>query len=72
MAQLKHWRQQMTNIEKQIGTIGNYYGGLTVKMEDEKYYWSSENYDGHNWQEIPKKLYQELLRFDKTLQRHKL
>ena len=26
--------------------IGNYYGGLTIKAEDGKFYYGIENYDG--------------------------
>lgn len=47
-----------------IGCIGNYYGGLAVKQEDGKYWWSIENYDGHGWEEIPESLYLELLKFE--------
>ena len=48
-----------------IGSIGNYYGGLFVKEEDGKYYWGISNYDGTGWEEIPKKLYKALLKFEK-------
>jgi len=34
--------------EIDIGGIGNYYGGLSIKEQDGKYLWSIENYDGHN------------------------
>jgi len=43
--------------------IGNYYGGLEIKEEDEKYYWGIENYDGTGYQEIPKYLYDALVKF---------
>lgn len=54
-------------MEREIGGIGNYYGGLSVKEEDGKYFWSIENYDGHDWEEIPKSLYDELVRYDESL-----
>lgn len=46
---------------KRIGTIGNYYGGLSVKEEGGKFYWTIENYDGHEWEEISESLYRKLL-----------
>jgi hypothetical protein len=49
---------------RNIGHIGNYYGGLRVKQEGEKYYWSIENYSGDEWEEIPKSLYDELMAFE--------
>lgn len=51
--------------EESIGTIGNYYGGLWVKEEDGSYYWSIENYNGHHWKEIPKSLYDELIKLER-------
>ena len=50
--------------EIRIGRIGNYYGGLCVKEEGGKFFWSVENYDGQNWEEIPKSLYDELIGFN--------
>ena len=50
--------------ETSIGNIGNYYGGLSVKAEEGKHYWSIENYDGHDWQEIPESLYRSLLEYE--------
>jgi hypothetical protein len=47
-----------------VGTIGNYYGSLNLMKEDGKYHWSIENYDGHDWEEIPKYLYDALMKFD--------
>jgi hypothetical protein len=49
-----------------IGKIENYYGGLYIKEEDGKYYWSIENFDGQNFKEIPKYLYQALLCYEKA------
>jgi hypothetical protein len=45
----------------EVGSIGNYYGGLAVKQEDGKYFWSIENWDGYNWEEISEKLFTLLL-----------
>lgn len=50
-----------------IGKIGNYYGSLNVKKEDGKYFWSIENYNGFFWEEIPESLYNELIKFQKSL-----
>jgi hypothetical protein len=47
-----------------IGSIRNYYGGLDVKQEEDKYYWAIENWDGHYWEEIPKELYDMLIAFN--------
>ena len=43
--------------------IGNYYGGLEVKEEDGKYFWGIENWDGIEFEEIPKYLYDSLIKF---------
>lgn len=59
------------NIKRQqaIGTIGNYYGELTVGEDDQgSKYWSIENWDGHHWQRIPEDLYEALLRFERGTQ----
>jgi hypothetical protein len=48
---------------RDIGNIGNYYGGLSVKMEDGKCYWAIENYDGNNWDEIPRSLFDALNKY---------
>ena len=44
-------------MSREIGDIGSAYGGLDVKEEDGKFFWSIENYDGHDWDEIPEYLY---------------
>ena len=51
-------------IETRIGEIGNYYGGLSIKRDGERRYWSIENYDGHGWDEIPADLYDALLNYE--------
>lgn len=43
--------------------IGNYYGGLEIKEEEGKYFWGIENYDGTDFEEIPKYLYDALAKF---------
>lgn len=48
----------------QIGRIGNYYGNLTVKAKDGRFWWSIEDHTGHDWQEIPKSLYTALMEFE--------
>lgn len=52
--------------EKQIGTLGNYYSGLYVKYEDERYYWSIHNYDGRQWEEIPEYLFRTLVEYENS------
>ena len=52
--------------EKCIGSIGNYYGCLSVKKEGRKFFWSIENWDGHGWEQIPKSLYEELIKFEES------
>jgi hypothetical protein len=47
-----------------IGSIRNYYGGLSVKSKDGKFFWSIEDHNGEDWQEIPERLYVELVRFE--------
>lgn len=51
---------------REIGSIGNYYGCLRVKEQDGKFFWSIENHDGDDWEEIPASLYRELIAFDNT------
>jgi hypothetical protein len=48
--------------EFEMKDVGNYYGGLNVKEVDGKYFWAIENYDGTDFEEIPKALYDELLK----------
>ena len=52
--------------ERSIGEIGNYYGGLVVKEQDGRYWWSIENYDGNSWDEIPKRLFDALVEFEEN------
>jgi hypothetical protein len=50
---------------RSVGNIGNYYGDLSVKKDDDgKFWWSIENWDGHGWEQIPESLYNELIAFE--------
>jgi hypothetical protein len=49
---------------RSIGDIGNYYGRLEVKESEGKYYWDIEDWDGHEWEEIPKSLYDALMAYE--------
>ena len=42
---------------RSVRDIGNYYGGLSIQMIDGICYWSIENYDGEDWVEIPRYLF---------------
>lgn len=44
-----------------VGACRNYYGGLSVKEEDGKFFWSIENYNGFSWHEISEKLFKLLI-----------
>jgi hypothetical protein len=55
---------------RQIGTIGNYYGELEVKTKDGKYFWSIDNWNGHDWEEITKELYDALIEFENQRTSH--
>jgi len=49
-----------------IGNIGNCYGRLNIKVDSDRYFWSIENWSGFNWEEIPKTLYDECVKFEET------
>lgn len=49
---------------KSIGTIGNYYGCLSLRKNGNKFEWSIKNYSGDDWDEIPDYLFQALTRFE--------
>lgn len=51
---------------RKIGNIGNYYGCLEVKEENDKYYWCIEDWERAYWEEIPKSLYDELIKFEES------
>ena len=44
--------------------VGNYYGGLSAIKYNNKFYWSVEDYDGYDWEEIPEYLYNALAKFN--------
>jgi hypothetical protein len=55
-------------MERRIGDVCNYYGGLHVKEQNGKYYWGIENWDGDfGWIEIPKQLFDALIQYDNQL-----
>lgn len=46
-----------------MNDIGNYYGGLNIKRDNEgNFWWGIENYDGIRYKPIPESLYNELLK----------
>ncbi len=54
---------------KDVGEIGNYYGGLLIMENEGKYYWLIENYDTEfddlsDWSEIDKELYDSLAAYE--------
>lgn len=46
-------------------SLRNFYAidGLTLKSEAGKFWWSIANHNGHDWEEIPESLFNELLAF---------
>lgn len=46
--------------ERRVGRVGNYYGHLSVKKTDGRFYWGIEDCTGTDWQEIPEPLFREL------------
>jgi len=60
---MKNSKKEAQTME--IGNIRNRYGCQEVKQEEGKYYWSIENWDGHHWDEIPKYLYDNLVKYEK-------
>ena len=51
-------------METTIGTIGNYYGCLSVMKDADEFYWGIENWDGTEWEEITEELYNNLISFE--------
>ena len=49
-----------------IGGVCNYYGSLSVAEDNGKFYWSIENWDGHDWEAIPEALYLELVKYNEA------
>ena len=54
--------------ERGIGEVGNYYGGISVKQNEGEYFWSIEDWDGDNWREIPKYLFDALTKHQDELE----
>lgn len=60
-------KEEITFIDqeiKKIGDIENYYGGLFIKSDNDRYYWGIENYTSTRCEEIPKYLYDALIKFE--------
>lgn len=53
-------------IIENIGGIGNTYGGLNLKSEDGKFFWSISGCFGDDWKEIPESLFNSLLEFENS------
>jgi hypothetical protein len=53
-------------MQKDIGDIGNYYGGLVVKTENGKFFWSITDWNGDRWKEIPENLFSALIEYEKS------
>ena len=53
---------------RQIGDIENGYGGLEVKEKGGKYYWSIEDCRDTYWEEIPEELYNQLNKYQDSLE----
>ena len=53
---------------REIGNIGNYYGGLEVKENDGEYSWGIENWDGIHYDRIPEYLYNALMKYQDELE----
>ena len=51
-------------VDFDVGSIGNYYGSLSVKVDNGQAYWSIENWSGHDWEKIPDYLYFALVKFE--------
>lgn len=47
-----------------IGDIGNSYGGLVVKEDGGLFFWGIKDYYGIDWEEIPKSLFDELVKYN--------
>lgn len=45
----------------EVPSIGNYYGGLCVRLYVDGFQWSIEDYSGHDWHPISDSLAAELL-----------
>ena len=60
--------EDLATERRDIGTIGNYYGGLIVyRDEDGVCWWGIENYNGTAWEAISLELFAELNSHQDTL-----
>ena len=50
-------------LKMNIGNICNYYGGVDVQEEDGKYFWGIDDWDDTRYEEIPKYLYDALVKY---------
>jgi hypothetical protein len=58
---------------KSIGEISNYYGGLNTQELDGRYFWWIEEWNGlEETEEIPKYLYDALIRFENERKESKI
>ena len=53
---------------RDIGEIGNCYGGLSVKEEGGKFFWSIGDWSGEHYMPIPESLYRELMKHQDELE----
>lgn len=58
-------RKRLIMIE--IKHCTKFYNGLIIKEENNKYYWCIEHHTGYYWDEIPKYLYDTLLKYFKNI-----
>jgi hypothetical protein len=68
---MKKENTESASSPRSIGGIGNYYGGLSVKTEGGKHFWSIENYDGDSWDKIPTGLFDALNAFQDSRENRK-
>ena len=56
-----------------IGTISNYYGELLVeKRENGSCYWCIPDHSSEEWEQIPPRLYDELLKFQEQVDKQRV
>jgi hypothetical protein len=60
--------QDMLDEPRQVGEIFNYYGGVHIKQEEDKYFWTIEDWDDWKWREIPKYLFDALTKHQDELE----
>lgn len=61
-----YWKAGKMENERRIGSIANFYGGLFVKEHEGKCYWSIEDHSDRSWEEIPRSLFDELIKFEEA------